>query len=33
MPSLPEILQAVGYLLIAAGVAILLVRVGAYFEK
>lgn len=33
MSSLPELLQSVGYLLIAAGVAVLLMRIGAYFEE
>lgn len=33
MASLPKILEAVGYLLISAGVATLLIRVGGYFEE
>lgn len=33
MPSLPDILEAVGYLIIAAGVATLLVRIGGSFEE
>ncbi len=30
---MPELLTAVGNLLIAAGVAMLLMRIGGYFEK
>lgn len=33
MPEITDILVAVGNLLIAAGVAVLLVRLGGYFEK
>lgn len=33
MASLPDILEAVGYLIIAAGVATLLMRIGGYFEE
>ena len=33
MPTIADILVAVGNLLIAAGVAVLLVRVGGFFEK
>lgn len=32
MPQMPELLTAVANLLIAAGVAILLMRLGGYFE-
>lgn len=31
--SITEVLQAVGYLLISAGVAALIMRIGGYFEK
>jgi hypothetical protein len=33
VPQITDILVAIGNLLIAAGVAILLIRVGGYFEK
>jgi len=33
MPEITDILVAIGNLLIAAGVAILLIRLGGYFEK
>ncbi len=33
MPEITDILVSIGNLLIAAGVAILLIRLGGYFEK